>query len=435
MNDYLLLLLAAPLGLIFGMLPGIGATVAMMMLYTTLMLFPPNIILAFYITFMIATQFSCAVAALWLGIMGEPTSLPIMKERHTILQHGCLNASLARTAQGSVLATVMAVSLLFFVMTNKDLVVWALRTETMLLILTTILIGAFMWKNHWTINLVLISVGVILSMVGYNDLTMTEFGTFGISYLLSGIPTQPFLMGMYALPLLFAAVKIMKTAQLAETSAKDRVSTYVSPASLLRGSTLGFIAGLIPWVGIIMSSSFAHFIENHFRPRAHAQHALDRCTAAEAANNAACVSMLLPLFMFGIAISPSEAVILSILWNKNWTINALDFTTWITILTVLIPSIILCWLACTKFARVMSLWIMRHNLAIVVLGTLVVAASMAWIGNIHGMVLFYLATLMVTTVVGMWLYKKNVDVMPLIIGFLMYPPLETVIPRMIALYL
>jgi TctA family transporter len=368
--------------------------------------------------------------------MGEPTSLPVLRERPLIVSNSkALATALYRTAQTSLLAGILALTTMFLLIKFGDLATWTLRTESLILILSTVLIGALFWKNAPWINAVLIVIGATLSMIGYNDITHSTW--IDIPGLLSGIPNEPFLIGLYALPLLLTASAQFKNSNPVHDTldfSDPQASRWIGIWSALRGTFIGLFAGLIPWLGTVISSNAAHFLENKFYPRATIEHSLRRCTAAEASNNAAFVSMLFPLLIFGIAIQPHEAIILGILWDKNWTVSSVTDITYITMIGSMTVGCILCYVACTKFSQTMSMSIYKYRRAVLIVPMVLVTMSMCYLGYVQGLVWLYLATLICCGTIGMLIIKKGIDVLPLVTGFLIFPTLQTALTRFVQLY-
>lgn len=433
--DYLIILMAVPLGLVSGLLPSIGSTVSIMLLYVFLQQMSPDVILAFYIVFLSASQFSGSVSALWLGVMGEPTSLPIIRERPLIITDvRAMTTALYRTAQASVIAGLLALTLMFLMIKFGGLATWTLRTEALIVILGSVLIGAVFWKNPWWLNVLLISMGAVLSLVGYNDVAHTTF--IDIPVLLSGIPHEPFLLGLYALPLLLTVSHTLSQANKDfKVDFNDPVSSrWIGFGPTIRGTLVGMVSGLIPWLGTVLSSNAAHFLENKLHPAQNIDHSLKRCTAAEASNNAAFVSMIFPLLIFGIAIQPHEAIILGILWDKNWTVSSVTDHTYILMAGSLIVACLLSYIACTKFSRHISEIAQRNSWYMVLIPCALVSVSMLWLGYQQGIMMLYFVTLVLSTGIGYVIIKRGVDVLPLITGFLIFPALESALTRFYQLY-
>jgi putative tricarboxylic transport membrane protein len=434
--EYLIILLAVPFGLISGLLPSIGSTVSIVLLYVFLQQLTPDIILSFYIVFLTASQFSGSVSALWLGVMGELTSLPIIRERALIVSNPqALVTALYRTAQTSLMAGLLSLTLMILLIKFGNMTTWTLRTEFTVLLLGSVLLGALFWKNSLGINVVLIGTGAALSLIGYNEITHSTL--INIPMLLSGIPHEPLLIGLYALPLLLTAHHHFEP-----TGTRYKVldfddpgaSRWIDIGSGLRGTAIGMFAGLIPWLGTVISSNTAHFLENKIHPQQTIEHSLKRCTAAEASNNAAFVSMLFPLLIFGIAIQPHEAIVLGILWDKNWTVSSVTDITYLTMFLSMIIGCVLSYIACTKFSQIMSQSIYNHRRLALAIPIVLVIASMFYLGHTQGLTYLYLCTLVLATGAGIIIHKKVIDVLPLITGFLIFPSLQSAIVRLGQLY-
>ena len=412
--EFLLLCMGIPLGLLVGLLPGLGASVTLILVYPFIEHMSFDLLLAFYAVFITSTQFSGSVIALWVGLPGEVTSMPVLKERPGILANSQLNVALRRTAIGSASAAVLslfAVGLIFFVGFEFF---FLLRTEIIALILFAMLgIGVFWGSNKLSINTILVVLGVILSNVGYQSYNNSEFLTFGQSWLYGGIPFIPALLGMYAVP---ALLELLKNNFSVDMAVKDHSRVTSDPLLLpiLRGSAIGFVLGLVPLIGVIISSTMSHYAESKLRSST----SLSRITAAESANNAAVVSVLVPLLVYGIAIQPSEAIILSILHNNLWTTQHISTFTFVLGFFCILTSVAVCYMLCTHYAEQMVLMIKNHkNLVFASIVSLLIF-NIFYLGTQTSMGVYYLATFLIFLLLGGIAKWIRIDLIPLVFMFI-----------------
>ena len=83
--DWLLLISAPFIGLLVGLMPALGATLLLILMYPFLVTFDVATLIMFYAIVVGARDFSGSVSALNFGLLGEVTSVPILKERNTIV--------------------------------------------------------------------------------------------------------------------------------------------------------------------------------------------------------------------------------------------------------------------------------------------------------------------------------------------------------------
>ena len=83
--SFLLILLAPLIGILVGLIPALGASLMMLLLYPFLLKFEPAIIILFYAVMVNARDFSGSVSAIGFGLCGEMNSIPALKERKLII--------------------------------------------------------------------------------------------------------------------------------------------------------------------------------------------------------------------------------------------------------------------------------------------------------------------------------------------------------------
>ena len=317
--EYALLLSAPLIGILVGLIPTMGVTMTLILLYPLLLLFDPIILIVFYAILTNARDFSGSVSAINLGLLGETTSIPALRERPIIIKAKKQISALKNTMLGSLFGMGVGLFILVICVVASTHFPLLLRTDVLgLFVLTTILFLVFWTENNRTTNIILIILGFVLGKVGWDYQNQTSFMTFGNVYLYGGIPMLPFLLGFYAIPKMFELMKMKRpeTTPLQETQLEK-----FNYASALRGSFLGAFCGLIPFIGNSISSNLGHMIEQRLDKLNNIRHSLARLTSAETANNAAQVTLLIPLLIIGIALQPSELVLLDMIESKAWTVT------------------------------------------------------------------------------------------------------------------
>ena len=100
-------------GIITGVIPGAGVTVAMIVATPLLMGFDVLQLLLFYMALASMVQFTGTIPAVYLGVPGETNSLPAVIEGTKFSRHGLGNLAVGISAIGSVLGSIVAVCLTF----------------------------------------------------------------------------------------------------------------------------------------------------------------------------------------------------------------------------------------------------------------------------------------------------------------------------------
>lgn len=416
--DILLLSSAPLLGLIIGLLPGVGVTLSLILLWPILILFDPITLLVFYSMVVTAKEFSGSVSALNFGLMGEVTSAPAIKERPVIIRDGYQYTALKNTAIGSILGALFSLSFLYIIISNQEILYTFFKSSTVAIIIFLTLLMLIWWTlNKWYTNIILIIVGIFIGMIGYEGTLETNFLTFGNSYMAGGIPTIPFLLGVYALPCLLENLK-QKT-QLTSTISLVKKTIPINFSSVSRASVLGFICGLIPYVGSVITSNIAHMVEGFFYKKQDVESALNRLVAAETANNASQVSILIPFVLLGIALQTSELILSHILDYRGWLATR-DFNSSL-LLSLCIGIMISCvvsYMFCFTFVKSITEFFSKYNRQIFYFLVSLMVINIFNLGFHADQSIYYLLIFLISGIVGI-LIKSKIDLVPLLVGFLL----------------
>ena len=431
--EYALLLSAPLIGILVGLIPTMGVTMTLILLYPLLLLFDPIILIVFYAILTNARDFSGSVSAINLGLLGETTSIPALRERPIIIKAKKQISALKNTMLGSLFGMGVGLFILVICVVASTHFPLLLRTDVLgLFVLTTILFLVFWTENNRTTNIILIILGFVLGKVGWDYQNQTSFMTFGNVYLYGGIPMLPFLLGLYAIPKMFELIKMKRpeTTPLQETQLEK-----FNYASALRGSFLGAFCGLIPFIGNSISSNLGHMIEQRLYKLNNIRHSLARLTSAETANNAAQVTLLIPLLIIGIALQPSELVLLDMIESKAWTVTGeINWKQNLFVIFGLPIGCLISALLCYNFVKTLLQFFSRHIRTILAVLLLIILGDIYWIGHNAQQAGYYFAVLSFFTLAGFALQRYKVDAVPCLLVFLLSDTLIEVMSRITVLY-
>lgn len=421
-------------GILIGLLPSISTTVFLVMFAPFFIEQSLIFCVTFYAVAMSTSQYFGSVTTLTFGIPGENTSLPLLTVRSKLLDN--LKEIHFLCATGSLFASIVSASILFFIIGLFQDVVFYIKSY---FALGCAVIGFLLClrysDNSFLISILLIILGWLVGKIGYNYLYNETFFTFNNSYLYGGIPILPALLGIYALPNLY---KLWVTTQ--EFSSIEKInssksvnyvkSTITMIPVMIRSTTIGFISGLIPYIGNSMSSYLAFMVEKKINDNK----ANCLAVAAETANNSANLSVLIPLLILGVAIVPSEFVLLEIL-NSSTQIGAWkqifnNYTIFmITIISSCFISFYLAWMAVDIIVKIF------HHLKkyFVLLLLSLVLVSIFIFGLENSQQYYYLFVLFVFSIFGF--IMKNYDLLPFVYAFLLQNNIEEIIYRVYNIYL
>jgi putative tricarboxylic transport membrane protein len=165
-------------------------------------------------------------------------------------------------------------------------------------------------------------VGLILGTIGMDPVTGNERFTFSSPYLLGGIEFVAVAIGVFGLgEILVNAAK--PPAQLEQRVLVPRFRDLYptlqdlkrSIGAILRGTGIGFFAGLIPGPAPVIATYASYAAEKRMskHPEEFGKGAIEGVAGPESANNAATQSAFIPLFVIGIPFGPVPAILLGAL--------------------------------------------------------------------------------------------------------------------------
>lgn len=409
-------------GLLAGLLPGIGSTAVLIAGLPLLYNLPPEICILYYAVAVQSAQFSGSVSAINFGIIGELTSYPALAERQNILHNGLQKTALKFTALGSLISCVLPAVFLYTLLDWFRHQSIMMRTDFLFTVIVIIFAAAvFYKKNSATVNTILLICGVVVSQIGLRMQGGTEqnFLTFDQPWLYAGIPMISLLGGLVAVPMIVNGARW----SLEETSTSLQ-NTQVSPKfnlfSSIRGGIIGLFCGLIPAIGTQISSGVAWALERRFYSTDKPYDFMSRLTSAESANNSSQITVLVPLLVIGLAIVPSEMILLDLIemkfWypgQETWSLYGIEFYQWLGI--CLAFSAAVCFLVCYTFISVIHIWLKNNLVLLNRIALVIISLAIFYAGSLVEARLFFIASFVILACIGLLFLK--VDFIPLIAGY------------------
>jgi len=425
-TEILIVLLAIPIGIIAGMMPGVSTTVILLLTFPLIYNLPFDLIFAFYISVAICTQFSSSVIAIYAGIPGDITVLPVLKERNNLLKEFSIKENLYRTAVASAIGTCIGFSLLVaFVYFLGPYSIFLLRSEVLFSIILIVLVVCLFWqKNKILINFLLVPIGILIGTIGFNNLLLKDFFTFGNPILYGGIPVLPAFIALYAFPNLIKLNKDKKSFIVEQPPMNSDKKNKIMSSSILGGS-VGSFSGLVPILGSVSSSNIAYWISGSFKFSS-----LEKVAASEASNSAAFVVVLAPLLLFGIAIIPSEVILLEMLSSRGWTINFVTKETLLVLFFISSISVILGYYACTTLAKHMVTFIINTGQWLIWCFFLTLLINVYILSSYTSEVEIYFTVFFICVFLSIFFENKKIDPLPLIFPWAIAEQLIAVTYRM-----
>jgi putative tricarboxylic transport membrane protein len=157
-------------------------------------------------------------------------------------------------------------------------------------------------------------IGLLIATVGRDTFTGAERFTFGSLNLAEGIDFIPIAMGLFGLSEILYNLeerhnKVHSPAKVGNVW-PSRKDLGQASGAIGRGSLIGFVLGVLPGGGAVLSSLAAYALEKRRakNPERFGQGAVEGVAAPETANNAAATSSFIPLLTLGIPANATMAL-------------------------------------------------------------------------------------------------------------------------------
>lgn len=322
---YFYLIPSVFLGIVFGALPGLTATLAVTILTGFFgNKFPLDQALIALIGAYVGAIYGGSYPSILLNIPGTAASAATAMDGYPLTKRGQGGQALGLTTTASFIGTLFGtLCLLVFVWVLLAISKNIASPEKALLALFGILLSGTLMSRDlvikgWISGLI----GLAMAMVGLDPLLSEERYVFGWSYLLSGFQVVPVLMGAFAIP------QIMDGARQAIAIARSPVVGRIRPEfaevlkrmpTILRSGGIGTGVGALPGVGEDVAGWVSYGVGKAASKEGHnfGKGSRDGLISAEAANNAAIGGALIPLLVLGIPGSPPAAALLGALKINN----------------------------------------------------------------------------------------------------------------------
>ena len=312
-------------GTIAGLLPGIGVLTSLILLFPFLHGSSVLELILFYMALAATVQFTGTIPAVFAGMPGENNSVPAVVEGAKFARRYRSDIAVGVCALGSALGAVVAM-IIFYSFSRYALesfsTVVSTRFQAILYLIVLTAFVLFFNNKKIHINLFLICLGMFLGMVGPSPIALEYRFTFGIDDLKFGLETVPMVSGLIVMPILFKKHKNFSILN------RNITTNFYMPmiafsrnfTSAIRGSIIGFVAGLVPGVTTMLATTMSHSIENKLYPNK----PIRKIIAAETGNNSGQFASLLPLLLFGIPITGSEIFLYWMLVDAGWSTNQFE---------------------------------------------------------------------------------------------------------------
>jgi putative tricarboxylic transport membrane protein len=418
-------------GTLVGVLPGVGPLAGISLLLPVTFGLNPTSAIVLLAGIYYGAMYGGSTTSILMRIPGEAASVMTCIDGYAMTQKGRSGPALAIAAVGSFVAGTLSIVALMLL--APPLAEFALRfgpPEHFAMLTLGLLVLAYMSGGPITRSLTMAAFGLLLGMVGMDTMTGLFRFEYGFSELGDGIGIVPVAVGLFGISeiLLSAgrAAKVDIRAPRLRELLPNREEWRRSAAPIGRGTVLGFLIGIIPGPGHIISSFVSYSVERRLakNPERFGQGAIEGVAGPESANNSATSGALVPMLALGLPSGAVPAIMLAAMMIHGiapgplliqdqpalfWGVIASMYVGNAVLLILNLPMVGLF----VNVLRVPYSYLYPSLLAFATLGVYAVNNSVVDVWIMAG-----------AGVVGYLLRKLDYEIAPIILGLVLAPMLE-----------
>lgn len=431
-HNILIVTIGVLVGTIIGLIPGLGpvTAIALLLPFTYELNAATAVMLLAGIYY--GSMYGGRIPAILLRLPGDASAVVTTFDGYPMTQQGKAGRALSITAIGSFLGgTVAIIGLSILAPTLAHFAGSITAPDMFVLAALGLLMIAFIGSGSTAKALVMGGLGILVAAIGIDPISGADRLTFGSLNLLSGINIVAVAVGLFGIgEILYTAEQGFFGGASQHRSLKaglpSRTDWLRSRLSILRGSIIGFLIGIIPGGGGTVSSVVAYGVEKKIsrRPERFGRGAVEGLAATETADNASSNSSFIPLLTLGVPPNPVLALIFGALLMQNIVpgpnlVSDHPDVFWGVIASMYIGNILLLVLnlplvgVFVQLLRVRGTIMAPIILLVAVCGVYSVRTSM-----------FDVGVAVVFGILGYVLRKARFDLGPFILGFILGPILE-----------
>ena len=308
------------IGTMVGVLPGVGPLAGISMLLPTTFGLQPTSAIILLAGIYYGAMYGGSTTSILMRIPGEAASVMTCIDGYAMARKGRAGPALSIAAIGSFIAgTISVIGLMLLAPTLAAFALGFGPPEYFCLLVCGLVVLSYMTGGSIVKNLSMICLGLMIGMIGIDQMSGYFRFSYGVTALGDGIGIVPVAVGLFGISEILATAGSAEIREVLKPRLKDllpsREEFRDSVGPIFRGTFLGFMIGIIPGSAHIISTFVAYAMERRIskHPERFGQGAIEGVAGPEAANNAASEGALVPLLALGVPTGPIPAVLLAAL--------------------------------------------------------------------------------------------------------------------------
>lgn len=306
------------IGILGGALPGVSSAMTIALVAAATYTMDPLWGITFLAAAQVGSTYGGSISATVLNIPGTPASAATAIEGYKLTQKGEAAKALSVNAISSFVGNTVGVVLLVVTMPLMLKIAMSFGPwELFWFAMFGVVICAQLSRANFAKGLMAALFGLLLAMVGRDHIGGTPRFTYGLTYLIDGIPLIPAMVGLFGMSEVMSSlidyrvepvkVKRQKLFAFQEWAQHSWLS--------IKASAIGFVIGTVPGVGANIASwvGYGHALSKTKNPDQFGEGAIEGLIGSESANNACVPGAYGPLLVLGVPGDAVTAVVLGVL--------------------------------------------------------------------------------------------------------------------------
>jgi TctA family transporter len=431
----------AVLGTLIGVLPGLGPVATIAMLLPSIYALDPTPALIMLAGIYYGSQYGGSTTAILINVPGESASVVTAIDGYQMARRGRAGAALAAAGLGSFFAGTVATMIIAAFAPPLTELAFKFGPAEYFSLMVLGLIGAVVLASGSLMKAIaMIILGLLMGQINTDVISGTPRYSFDIPELTDGIGFVVIAMGVFGFGEIIA--NLGKPAEHREVFTKDVKGLWPTKEdfkmawpSVLRGTALGSILGVLPGGGALLSS-FATYTMEKKLAGANSQFGkgdIRGVAGPESANNAGAQTSFIPMLTLGIPPNPVMALMVGAMTIKGiqpgpqvMTSNPSLF--WGLIASMWIGNLMLIILNLPLIGIWIKLLTVPYRLLFPAIMTFCCIGLYTLNNNNFDV---YMAAIF--SLIGFVFYKLSCEAAPLLLGFILGPMMEENLRRALLL--
>lgn len=420
-------------GIIFGAIPGLSGTMAVMLFMPLTYTMESGTAIIFLLSLWIGGCSGAFIGSVLLGIPGSASAVSTCWDGHPMAQKGQASKALAIGMTASFTGTffsAFAAALLAEKVADFAFAMGAWEYAALCLVAMTMVLAIS--KGNMFKGLASTCIGLILASVGYSPIDAELRFTFGNMYLMSGLGMIVVLTGIFAVSHIMVTFgkgfdpapevdsKGLKGFGLTIGDIKDEFVNIIR--SFLIGLGIGFLPGMGSGLSNLVAYSTAKNASKH--PEEYGHGAAGGIWAPEVANNASIGGAMIPMAALGIPGDSTTALLIGALTIHGLEMGPMVFANsgdvvYLMFFTVMVVAVVV--LLMQSVGKRYFPYILKVPSVYMYPALLVICLASAYVDSGN---LYKCGMMMVFAAVGIAMEFGGLPTSPLILAFILGPTLE-----------